>query len=376
MATVVPIRGVGVYHDSDTSRWHFDQLNDHSYQFSHSDYYFDLPSFLSKDYSIKFAGYHVPFPAEPTWLERFRTIYSTVNHSFVFCSELHERTVAQLMDIDLPNVSIFICGSINTDHFKNAKIYKWMDWFSTTTHFYSKVEPTLIDNKLVPQINKPKYFDILLGCTREHRDYVHKFITEKNLTDSMIMTYHRRADLDLQNSEFIFETDGIELQQSRTYTHTVDPVKYHGGNMTLSQVMPFTVYNETYYSLVAETNCFNHFNFYTEKIVKPLMAGRLFIAIAGQYYLKNLRKFGFKTFDSVIDESYDNEPNNEIRWAMALEQLTKLSKQNPEEICRKIANEVEHNKQVMLEHDWYNEFSLTLAQTINQYLTADHKVFG
>lgn len=374
MANVVSIQGVGVYHDSDTSRWHFDQLNDHIYCFNHSDYYTDLPTFLSKDYSVKFAGYHVPFPAEPTWLERFRELYSTVNHSFVFCSELHERTVAQLMEIDLPNVSIFICGTINNDHFKNAQVYKWMDWFSTSTHFYSKIEPELITNKLLPQLNKPKYFDILLGCARVHRDFVHQYITERELQDKMVLTYHRRADLDLKNSGFIFETDGVELQDTRTYTHTVDPVKYHGKAMTLSQVMPFTIYNETYYSLVAETNYFNHFNFYTEKIVKPLMAGRLFIVISGQHYLKNLKNFGFKTFESVIDESYDNEPDDQIRWTMALRQLEELTKQNPENVYRKIADIVEYNQRVILNHDWYHEFSITLSYVISRFLTSDHIV--
>jgi hypothetical protein len=140
--------------------------------------------------------------------------------------------------------------------------------------------------------------------------------------------------------------------------------------MTLSQVIPLTVYNQTYYTLIAETNAVNHFNFYTEKTVKPLIAGRLIIAIAGQYYLKNLKSFGFRTFDNVIDESYDNEPDQNIRWTRALDQLKYLCTQDPVEVYAKIKDAVEHNRRLIVEKDWYNDFRQQLNSVIG-HTTAD-----
>ena len=94
----------------------------------------------------------MPFPVENTWIERFHRSYNIVNHSFVFCSELHERTVDQLQQLDLPNVTIFICGFINSYNFVNAKIYRWMDWFVTTAYFYSVVNSHLIQEKIKTEI--------------------------------------------------------------------------------------------------------------------------------------------------------------------------------------------------------------------------------
>jgi hypothetical protein len=132
--------------------------------------------------------------------------------------------------------------------------------------------------------------------------------------------------------------------------------------------VPLTVYNQTNYSIVAETNFENHYNFYTEKIVKPIMSKRLFVAVAGQHYLKNLRDFGFRTFDSIIDESYDNESDSHHRWTMAMDQVTWLCKQDPETVLTQVKDIVEHNYHVMFERDWYGEFSSLLDQEIRPLL--------
>jgi hypothetical protein len=104
------------------------------------------------------------------------------------------------------------------------------------------------------------------------------------------------------------------------------------------------------------------------------MCGRLFIVIAGQYYLKNLKAMGFKTFDSIIDESYDNESDHRTRWQKALLQMELLCNRDPIEVQEKIKDIVKHNQSLMLSHDWYREFSLQLKSVLDLYLTADHKV--
>lgn len=375
---VIPLKNVGVYHDSGTSLWHFDQLNDHSYRFNTSDYFCgeeNLNDFLNTDYSIKFAGFHAPFPVTPDWLDRFHAVYNHVDHSFVFCSELHELTVSQLLTIDLDRVSIFVCGFINRE-FTHARIYTWLDWFVTTTYFYTTHQPDLLHNKLLPQINKSKKFDVLLGAQRTHRDFVNNYIKEHpGLEEHVIMTYFHRIDQSLrENQNFILEDEGLEFIPERKLTHSIDPVRYYGKEMSLSQVVPISVYNQTYYSIVTETNFQNHFNFYTEKIVKPLIAGRLFVAVAGQNYLANLRRLGFQTFENVIDESYDSETDPEIRWLRAMQQVEYLCHQNPEEIIAKIKDAVEHNQRLILKKDWYREFSLQLASVVAPYLSEENYV--
>lgn len=368
------LAGVGVYLDSNTCLFHFENLHLYNYNFKSQNYFIEsekLEPFINSSYTTKFAAFHVPFINDLSWINRLNQTYSVSNHVFVFCSELHQHTVEQLISLDRPNITIFACGFINYN-FKHAKIYTWMDWFVTTVYFYNSVKPNLLNEKLLPQINKSKYFDILLGCRRTHRDFVYQFILDNHLLDKVIMTYYQRWNVDLRETDHIFELDGLEFLPESNYTHSVHQVRYYGQKMNLSQVVPFVIYNDSYYSVVTETNAVNDFNFYTEKIVKPILGKRLFVAIAGQGYLHRLRSFGFRTFDTVIDESYDNESDSALRWNMALDQVRYLTEQDPVEIYAKIKDVVEHNQRLMLDTNWYTELSKRLADTIAPFLTVAH----
>ena len=364
--------GVGVYIDSNTCLFHFENLKHYTFEFQH---YFieanNLIQFINSKHVIKFSVFHVPFFNDISWIERLEQSYTVTDHVFVFCSELHQHTVDQLISLDRPGISIFMCGFVNYN-FKQAQIYTWMDWFVTTVYFYNTVQPSLLNEKLSPQINKSKYFDILLGCRRLHRDIVHQYILDNQMLDKVIMTYHRRWNVDLRETDHIFESEGLEFLPESNYTHSVHQVRYHGHKMNLSQVVPFVVYNDSYYSVVAETNAVNEFNFYTEKVVKPILGRRLFVAIAGQGYLQRLRSVGFKTFSDVIDESYDLEPDHTTRWGMAMDQVKFLTEQDPVEIYAKIKHVVEHNQRVMLETDWYQNLTKQLITVIAPYLSSVH----
>ena len=364
--------GVGVYLDSNTCLFHFENLKHYTFEFQH---YFieanNLIQFINSKHVIKFSVFHVPFFNDISWIERLEQSYTVTDHVFVFCSELHQHTVDQLISLDRPGISIFMCGFVNYN-FKQAQIYTWMDWFVTTVYFYNTVQPGLLNEKLSPQINKSKYFDILLGCRRLHRDIVHQYILDNQMSDKVIMTYYRHWNVDLRETDHIFESEGLEFLPESNYTHSVHQVRYHGHKMNLSQVVPFVVYNDSYYSVVAETNAVNEFNFYTEKVVKPILGRRLFVAIAGQGYLRRLRSVGFKTFSDVIDESYDLEPDHTTRWGMAMDQVKFLTEQDPVEIYAKIKHVVEHNQRVMLETDWYQNLTKQLITVIAPYLSSVH----
>ncbi len=354
--------GVGVYVDSDTCLYHFHHIEQHN---SFRARYFqqqDLESFCSSTIVTKLSAFHVPFTHDPSWLSRLESCIVCVDHVFIFCSELHAHTVQLLESLDRPKISIFICGFISYQ-FRHAKIHRWMDWFVTTTYFYKTVKPELLQTKLV---DKPKkqYFDILLGCARPHRDFVYNRILQDQLQAQVVMTYYRRWNVDLRTTEHIFENEDLEFLPENNYTHSVHQVLYHGHRMNLSQVLPFVIYNNSHYSLVAETNANNAWNFYTEKIVKPILAKRLFVVVAGQNYLKNLKLLGFKTFDHVIDESYDSEPDDHKRWNQALNQVQWLVTQDVSQILEQIQPVVDHNHALMLQHDWYHDVTDQLLQDV------------
>ena len=65
---------------------------------------------------------------------------------------------------------------------------------------------------------------------------------------------------------------------------------------------------------------------------------------------------GFKTFGTVIDESYDNESDALVRWRMAWEQMCWLADQPQHEILRQIQPIVEHNYEVIMNTNWAETF--------------------
>jgi hypothetical protein len=366
---MIIVEDVAVYHDGGgTSEYHFNMLKQIRFD-GHRHYYSadSLDQFIKRAYKIRFAGFHVPFPAETSWLKRLDQIYDCTDRIFVFCSELHESTVNQLNQLDRPKITIFVNGVLQRN-FYAARVYPWMDWFVQTLYFYKELSPGFLDQRLIHG-TKSKKFDILLGAQRTHRDFVHNWINFNNLNDKVLMTYYHKITQCLDNNpDFFMETDGVEILPNSKLTHSIDRIKYFGHVLGLSQVIPIEIYNKTNYSIVAETNFDNSFNFYTEKIVKPIMAGRLFVVISGQHYLANLRKFGFQTFDTVIDESYDNEPDSHTRWSKAMEQVHWLCNQDSSLILDKINHIVEHNKKIMFTTEWYDNFSKTLDNEIRPYL--------
>jgi len=315
----------------------------------------------------KSAVFHAPFPRHLDFdhlEETFNQIYDVSEKIVLLVSELHDVTTDFIEKFDRPRIVFFLNGDLN---FKltYATTYYWHNWVETTTTFY-KNNLTLLD-QLDPYTVKPKYFDILLGQKRPHRDEIFAYIKDHNLADQVVMTYINDGMQSFQNKqtdEWIWESAGLEIP-NWPIRHTVRPVKYHDQIISLSQIIPISIYNETAYSLVAETwGIDNRFTFNTEKIVKPILAERLFLVASNQYYLRNLRALGFKTFDGIIDESYDLEPDYKLRCQMVGQQISFLSQQPQDVILSKIKEITHHNKQLMLDTDWYNDFLNCLHATI------------
>lgn len=365
---------IGVYIDGDQCISYFQRLGS-SLNLTFS-LYKNADDFLGIQEKIKYAAFHVPYPPkEHDWLDTVEKLHPTSDYVFIFCTELHEHTASALIALDKPKVVIFVCGHINYK-FKYAKLHKWMSWFHKTSEFYRTAQPYFLRRKLKPHRIKPyqhkvKVFDILLGLQRPYRDYVYNFVTNNNLQDKVIMTYHRIYDINLCNTEFIFEDEGFEFLPTHNYNYTIQDVKYYDRVVSLSCIVPLKVYNQSYYSLVAETNAVNEFNFYTEKIVKPILGKRLFIIIAGKGYLKQLRGLGFKTFSSIIDETYDEIDDNETRWSMALNEMLKLIDLDPVEIYSRIQDIVDHNQQLMLTTNW-NTSMIKILENITQEMLFSH----
>jgi len=63
----------------------------------------------------------------------------------------------------------------------------------------------------------------------------------------------------------------------------------------------------------------------TEKILRPIACGKPFILVSDKESLKYLKSYGFKTFEYLIDESYDLIENSKDRLYAIVETMKKIS---------------------------------------------------
>jgi hypothetical protein len=307
----------------------------------------------------RIACFQIPYPYDEEIENQINDVYDTADYILIIGSELHSKTVEFIKKFDRKKITYFICGYLHW-RMLNSKVYKFLDWFTTSVYFYKNVQPTKLF-ELDPYSAKPKMFDALLGRKKPHRDHAYEFFKNNNLLDQGVVTYindYRVKFNENNTDQWRWQADGIEDLgfQIADKDFTVDIVKYYGYNMSISQIIPIEIYNETAYSLVCETNFDNHFVFMTEKTIKPILARRLFITLGNQYHLAALRRLGFKTFDGIIDESYDTIENAQERHEAALQQLKWLCEQDQSAILDKIRPIVDYNFNLMYTNDWYNLF--------------------
>jgi hypothetical protein len=58
---------------------------------------------------------------------------------------------------------------------------------------------------------------------------------------------------------------------------------------------------------------------------------------------------GFKTFDSIIDESYDEVEDTVQRFDLAWQQIRKLSLANPCDVYDKVSLILDHNRSIVID---------------------------
>jgi hypothetical protein len=127
-----------------------------------------------------------------------------------------------------------------------------------------------------------------------------------------------------------------ELDQAERNNHAITQAKYH---------------SNSYCSIVMET----HFDadqsggtFLTEKTFKPIKHGQMFFIAGPAGSLQALRDLGYRTFDSVLDNTYDRIQNNTQRWAKLCDSI-KQSRHRLSDRFAAVKADIEHNQRLFSE---------------------------
>lgn len=283
---------------------------------------------------------------------------------FSFESELHNFHWQIWEKCHRPNVYWCLPGYVNNREDINNNIICWGDWFKTTALLYQRVPEKLAE--VEPYKTKPRYFDALLGSPKPHRDFVFNAINQHQLNEQIIMTYGGNWSDDhfYAKDYFIWEEGTVPVGKT---LGTADWAEYYGHRTHLSQIIPIRVFNDTAYSIIAETDHDNTLSCFTEKTAKPLLARRLFVAFTGYKFLHNLRRLGFQTFGSVIDESYDLEIDDQRRYTLAFEQVRKLCTMDQQQVYDTLRPVLEYNRDIALNRDWTQWTADQITERIRSY---------
>jgi hypothetical protein len=159
---------------------------------------------------------------------------------------------------------------------------------------------------------------------------------DEPFTDNPIRFWYRpglKQSLELFMENGPYRADALDHQAHNDHTHHV---REH--------------YTNSYFQVVLET----HFDadgsrgaFVTEKTFKPIKHAQPFVIFGAAGTLSALRGLGYRTFDSVIDNSYDQELDNNRRWEKVFDAIQGIMQQkNLRDWYQRCWPDLEHNQRL------------------------------
>lgn len=268
------------------------------------------------------------------------------------------------------NNLITIAGGVSIDNPIDSPRFILLPWLM--------LEISLVNNThSFKQAEKNKLFDALLGLNRPHRQFIFDSLANNDLLDrgyvSLLVNttmnddhaiYYRSPDLDLVEEDEIQQVLTKNSKIFKSFDHVRYQTRFPSNSVRASAVLPATIYDNSYFSIVAETNP-TVGNFLTEKTAKPLYAGRLFVLFGSMGMLKQLHNYGFETFVDVINESYDTVLGNDQRLQMAFDQVRMLCNENLDLVYKKLEPKLKHNQTLLADHA---HFCRPVAEKIKEFL--------
>jgi hypothetical protein len=119
---------------------------------------------------------------------------------------------------------------------------------------------------------------------------------------------------------------------------------------------------DSFWHIVTETVFYYDKLHLTEKIFKPIVSKQPFMLLAAPGNLAYLKSYGFKTFDSVIDETYDTIQDNDARTEAVVRQLhwyCNLTPGEKTEVIKQLEPIIDYNF-----HHFYGEFRHIIAREL------------
>jgi len=211
------------------------------------------------------------------------------------------------------------------------------------------------------QTPKPYSFLLLNGRARPHRRYILQQLDRSGVLAQGLWTQldGRRCDMrqfpgDSGNAEIRYLPPEYEVPRYHGYSRQDDyPHQCIKHEMFAGEWGEIYLwgrpYRDSYFSIVTETVYETAYSFRTEKIAKPLAIGHPWICAANAGFYRDLRDLGFRTFDGIIDESFDEIDDAKDRMDRIVAVVQDLCRQDLDAFLREAAPICKYNQQFLPE---------------------------
>jgi hypothetical protein len=233
-------------------------------------------------------------------------------------------------------------------------------------------------------------FNRIINDDRSYRIYFISLLKERGIIDSGQISFNVTDDhfndwrdevADPQSKLSDHAKHHIEKHLIDIFKLTIDKAELPG---SASANIPRTINRRDYnndtpnydslWHVVTETVFYYNKLHLTEKIFKPIVSKQPFMLLAAPGNLEYLRSYGFKTFDGIIDESYDLIQDNDLRTEAVVKQLHWYCNLTPDEktnIIQQLEPIIDYNF-----HHFYGEFKHIITSELLNNTKKLFKDFG
>lgn len=231
------------------------------------------------------------------------------------------------------------------------------------TEFY----PTALDMSMVSQ--RDYYVSCLNRRPLNHRAYlIAKLYNQGFVNNKNYITFYNRNpytndlitehDYYIQQLPELTKKEFIDLIPLLPFNHDLN---YSGQN---DVSFNHDAYSNSYLNIVTESEV--ECRWFSEKVMKPLATGQLFLLAAGQQAVNDLRELGFDVFDDIIDHSrYDSLAN----WTDRLDTIISMLHEYQNLNWKEIYKETLIRRQKNIHYFFSESFQNKIRQNIKSVVT-------
>lgn len=208
-------------------------------------------------------------------------------------------------------------------------VVHWWD-----TYWIGKTYQELINKNQSTPINPYEFceykyhFICMNNRAHHHRLLLIDLLAKHNLIEDNAVSLHENSDL-YEWQYFNFKQLLLEPE------FTIDKQQHRIPDQ----------YYDSFAQLISESS--SNTIMLSEKTAIPLIIGKPFLIAGQMHFHRFLQGLGFQLYDEIFDYSFDNEPNEETRYEMLLENFKKLQTIAKPELInlqKKIAHKIDFNK--------------------------------